>query len=156
MSKPTEGKVQRAMFSPLAERGYSYITPNVHLYGWESDVIALTGSGYVVEYEIKLSRGDFARDQHKARHQALRARVGKETERSGKVPSRFFYATPPGLVSEEDLPQYAGLTYVTPQEIDRQVEAPRLTNSKARKSHRTTLGKSLMWGAWTKPPVGKR
>lgn len=157
MSRLTEGKVQRAMFRPLADRGYSHITPNVHLYGWESDVVAITSSGYVVEYEIKLSRSDFERDRRKSRHNTLEAHYKRRKgERSGSVPARFFYATPPGLVRPSDLPDYAGLTFVTPGNLEREESAPRLTKSKARKSHRTTLAKSLMWGAWNKVPVGKR
>jgi hypothetical protein len=154
---PTEGKVQRAMFKPLADRGYSHVTPNVHLYGWESDVVAITSSGYLVEYEIKLSRSDFQRDRRKSRHAALmKCYKGSKGKRSGSVPSRFLYATTPGLVSPNDLPEYAGLTYVSPDGLDKQESAPRLTKSKARKSHRTTLAKSLMWDAWLKGPVGTR
>lgn len=155
--KPTEGKVQRAMFKPLADRGYSHVTPNVHLYGWESDVVAITSSGYLVEYEIKLSQSDFQRDRRKSRHAALLAHYkGSKGERSGSVPARFFYATPPGLVGPQDLPEYAGLTYVTPDGLEKKESAPRLTKSKARKSHRTTLAKSLMWDAWNKGPIGTR
>jgi len=158
MSSPTEGKVQRAMFKPLADRGYSHITPNVHLFGWESDIIALTGAGYVVEYEIKISRGDYRRDREKKRHRILLSHVKTADGgmRSAKFPCRFFYACPPGLISEDSLPPYAGLVYVTPSGIKRQSDAPRLNKSKARKSHRTTLSKSLMWDAWNKAPVGKR
>lgn len=156
MSRPSEKKVQHVLFRPLADRGYSYITPNVHLYEWESDLIALTSSGYVVEYEIKLSRSDFRRDRSKDRHALLLSHFRSERERSGSVPSRFFYATTPGLVGADDLPEYAGLTYVSPNGIERQEEAPRLTTSKARDRHKESLAKSLMWDAWTKFPVLRR
>jgi hypothetical protein len=158
MSKPTESKLQRAMFAPLADRGYSHITPNVHLFGWESDLVGLTGSGYVVEYEIKISRSDYRRDQEKKRHRMLLSHTSTAgaNMRTAKFPCRFFYACPPGLIAEDTLPRYAGLVYVTPSGIDRQTNAPRLTKTKARKSQRTTLAKSLMWDAWTKRPVSKR
>lgn len=151
---PTEKQVQFALFRPLADRGYSHITPNVHLFEWESDVLAITSSGYLVEYEVKCSRSDFVADKRKKRHTLLlsHARTMKG-QRSGSVPCRFFYATPPGLVSEGDLPEYAGLTYVTPKGVDRQADAPRLTKSKARPRHRERLAKSLMWGAWQKPAI---
>jgi len=158
MSKPTESKLQRAMFAPLADRGYSHITPNVHLFGWESDMVALTGSGYIVEYEIKISRSDFRRDLSKERHTELLSHVlsADTVPRTATVPSRFFYACPPGVIPEAKLPKYAGLIYVTPSGMDGEVSAPRMTKTKARKSQRTTLAKSLMWDAWTKRPVGKR
>jgi hypothetical protein len=158
MSKPTESKIQRAMFRPLADRGYSHLTPNVHLFGWESDVIGITSSGYVVEWEIKISRADFRRDFSKKRHSDLLSTVLSEgpLQRTASVPSRFFYACPPGVIAEEEVPEYAGLAYVRPSGLGRETTAPRMTRSKARKSQRTALAKSLMWDAWTKRPIGTR
>lgn len=48
-------------------------------------------------YEIKISRADFRRDSH-----------GKQRE-ARLFSDRFYYVTPPGLLSAEEIPDWAGL-----------------------------------------------
>lgn len=49
------------------------IIPNLYLYQWESDMISVTKSGYVHEYEIKISKKDFYADfLKKEKHQVLK------------------------------------------------------------------------------------
>lgn len=48
-------------------------------------------------YEIKVSRGDYRRDTH-------------EKQREARLFSdRFYYATPPGLIAPDEVPDWAGL-----------------------------------------------
>lgn len=151
---PTETQLQVALFSVLADRGYSYVTPNVHLFAWESDLLALTPSDYITEYEVKRTRSDFNKDRTKERHRLLLEQQASTNEHSGSVPARFFYATPPCLVDADDVPPYAGLVYVTPNGTREIASAPRLTKSKARARHKTKLAKSLMWDAWAGKKTG--
>lgn len=81
-------------------------------FGWmygEADVIAVTKSDLLVEYEIKLSKSDFKAD-FKKRAKHLRY-SGIKHRRKGwlGIPNRFYYVTTPGLLELSDIPEYAGL-----------------------------------------------
>ena len=106
-----------------------YIIRNLYVFdkSWESDYLALTKSGYLYEGEVKISRSDFKADMKKKRkHQILEGTyqpkevdvwekgkyVGKEPEKVIK-PHYFFYAVPEGLIQPEEVPEYAGLVYMT-------------------------------------------
>lgn len=47
-----------------------------------------------------------------------------------KVPNRFFYAVPEGLITKEEVPAYAGLLYVTPKGVVQIKAAPLLHSVK--------------------------
>jgi len=47
---------------------HEWITPNAHLYAWESDLLTVTQQGHVCEVEIKISRSDLRNDLLKAKH----------------------------------------------------------------------------------------
>jgi hypothetical protein len=47
---------------------HEWITPNAHLYAWESDLLTVTPQGHVCEVEIKISRNDLRNDLLKAKH----------------------------------------------------------------------------------------
>lgn len=74
---------------------------------WECDVLSLNRSGYLVEFEVKVSRADFLNDRKKTRfwHYDKLASIHN-------TPNRFFYAVPPGLINSSELPWFAGLVYV--------------------------------------------
>ena len=82
---------------------------------WESDYLALTKSGYLYEGEVKVSRSDFKADFKKEqKHTLLRETYEKIEGLEGKLrPHYFFYAVPEGLIQEEEVPEYAGLIYMT-------------------------------------------
>lgn len=81
---------------------------------WESDYLALTKSGYLYEGEVKVSRSDFKADFKKEqKHTLLRESYEKLEGLEGKLrPHYFFYAVPEGLVSEDEVPEYAGLIHM--------------------------------------------
>lgn len=99
---------------------------------WEADLFALTKAGFSVEYEIKLSRSDFAADAKKARsryrafgtedrHQGWRREHRNKHEelasRGKGCPSRFFFVTPQGLLDGLALPDWAGHIEVEPRAV---------------------------------------
>lgn len=47
---------------------HEWITPNAHLFAWESDLLTVTPEGHVCEVEIKISRNDLKQDLLKAKH----------------------------------------------------------------------------------------
>lgn len=81
---------------------------NMYVFGWESDVIILTKSGYWYEIEIKISRADFRNDQkHKSQKLNLMADEGTLNK-----PNYFYYAVPEGMISPDEVPPFAGLIYM--------------------------------------------
>lgn len=86
-----------------------YILKNLYVFGWESDLLFLSTSGIWTEIEIKVSRADFLAD---LRNKTEKHEILKDTQNRMK-PNRFFYAVPEGLVQPEEVPEYAGLIWVT-------------------------------------------
>lgn len=68
----------------------------------DADFVAVTMSGVVIEYEVKISRSDFCRDKHKLRHEIYTG------ARPGFMPNRFFYVTAPDIITAGCLPDFAG------------------------------------------------
>lgn len=77
----------------------------------ESDVIAISGSEVVKEFEIKISRSDFKADfKKKRKHDRLQ---NPSKYRTQCIPNKFYYVCPEGLIKPEEVPEYAGLIYVS-------------------------------------------
>jgi hypothetical protein len=82
--------------------------PNVFYFYWESDVLMITRSRCIHEYEIKLTMSDFRADFKKTyRHFCMK-------ERTAKYPAHFWYVCPPDVIPVDEVPEYAGLAYVVP------------------------------------------
>lgn len=162
----TEKEISDALIEDLAERQYPiYLT---HFSGrgfFEADVFAINKTGYMTEYEIKISRGDFFADlKHKDyKHRNLRdinaVSVYDEWKNGNKtggtvehinIPNRFYYACPVGLIKKEEVPEYAGLVYVDGEKIIEIKPANLLhkTKADARTYARvaTMLSERLVWG----------
>ena len=100
---------QQLRYNFLSPSSVKYFTENLNVYDWESDVLKITRSGYAYEFEIKISRGDFKNDfKHKKKKHLLL----ENKENSSKMPNYFYYVVPEGLVTEDEVPEYAGLIYV--------------------------------------------
>lgn len=81
------------------------VFPNTYLNGNEADIFHVTKSGYLYEYEIKISRSDFFAEKKK---------IGKTDKlNDGKRCNFFYYLVPEGLIHPEEVPEYAGLEYIT-------------------------------------------
>lgn len=88
------------------------LIPNVFplSYGYECDLMEITKAALWHEYEIKVSRQDFFNDFKKG--SGLHGQdPGRKHRRisEGKGPNYFWYVTPRGLITTEELPSYAGL-----------------------------------------------
>lgn len=113
---------------------HEWITPNAHLFAWESDLLTVTPEGHVCEVEIKISRNDLKQDLLKPKHSqglllngsfptkpagvGLTAAEAHEAarERAGATacrrPNYFCFAMPCQLLRNGPqlrLPPYAGL-----------------------------------------------
>lgn len=95
--------------------GPKYIMNNLHVYNWESDYLAITTSLYAYEIEVKISHSDFIADFKKtSKHLVLSGSSNKRGVPDYKrgCPNYFWYACPPGIIQENEVPLYAGLIYV--------------------------------------------
>lgn len=106
------------------------IASNIIYFQWESDFVYLTKTGYLNEYEIKISRGDYKADFKKVdKHELLKSRkvpIYPATWRQGYgynpedepryvyrnyIPNYFWYVCPWNMIKENETPPYAGLIY---------------------------------------------
>ena len=85
-----------------------YKLDNLYVFGWESDCLLLTRSGYWYEFEVKISKADFKNDfkNKKEKHSIL------SSEEETKKPNFFYYVVPEDLIAPDDVPEYAGLIYI--------------------------------------------
>lgn len=110
---------------------------------WECDLLAITKSDFMVEFEIKLSKSDFKRDVLKNKTEydrVLRKDVVTENkhnllhEKSSKGPSRFYYVVPEGMFQLDEIPEFAGLLEIRKDKralfLNEKKTAPRLNSEK--------------------------
>ena len=98
-----------------------YIVENLYVFGWESDQLIKTRSGYWYEIECKISLADFKNDfTHKRqKHELLKAKNEKHPLtfvcREHRRPNYFYYCVPWYLSGKVYplLPDYAGLIVLT-------------------------------------------
>lgn len=140
----TEAEIQNALYYETLRKRHRLAVPNVHVLGWESDMVSVTKHDLLVEYEIKCSRSDFHADRKKIRHRILDGGVISDLERGAAY---FYYVTPRDLVTAAEVPWYAGLIYSHPvmQIVKR---APKLHDQKLRDSQRRWLERSLTARYW--------
>jgi len=110
----SEREVQLALFWWLQDRGRTLIMPNFTPNGWqECDMFSLTTSLFFHEIEVKVSRADFRSEFNSKRYKHMVLRGDKALSRGQRSPPRTFsFACPYGLLSESDVPEYAGLIWV--------------------------------------------
>jgi len=122
--------IEAAMCMHLYEKQHSPITTRFTGMGLqECDVISISKSGYIYEHEIKTSRADFKKDFIKEKHTNMINENCTKTVRGELVyllPNYFSFLTPFGLVSAEEVPEYAGLSYIGDDGSITQVKKPKL------------------------------
>lgn len=101
---------------------------NVYFFGKlnqvESDIVAITKSGYAYEYEVKVSRADFLADRRKKKWITYR-------HQKNHAPKYFYYLLPEGLIKEDEVPHFAGIIEchnIHGQIIFKEVKKPEILN----------------------------
>lgn len=106
-----------------------YRVSNVYFFGGgygETDFLVVQKSGLIFDIEIKISRSDFFADfKKKIKHDKL----SKPQDGTDK-PNKFYYAVPKGLVTVNEIPEYAGLLYIDGNHIYEAKPAPILHKNK--------------------------
>ena len=96
----------------LTPNAKKYEMENLFVFGWESDYLCITKSDLIYECEIKISRSDFHNDfKHKRKKHLLLE--SQDAQADNKKPDYFYYVVPEGMITEEEVPEYAGLIYVS-------------------------------------------
>lgn len=107
--------IESAICMYLYEKGHSPITTHFTGMGLsECDVISISKSDYIYEYEVKISKSDFKRDFIKEKHSFMlneKSTYKRKGEILYRIPNYFYFVTPTELISIEDIPEYAGLIY---------------------------------------------
>lgn len=168
-----EAKIQALLMRyAMEERSHNIAIPNVTMvYSWEADLISVTESWLVHEFEIKISKSDYLADRKKLeKHEALfeqwrRPGKGEAEDESDEPPTKTLPSLFPGIsfrVRREvpnyfwyvtwgfevtDLPAYAGWLAIEPDAkrspIRLKSDAPRLHGRKLRESSREKLARWL-------------
>lgn len=131
-------QVQEKIGSLFHNHDHHFLNRFIFGHDWESDFFSVTKTGYCYEVEVKVSKSDYKADFEKFKHTLFEGRNEKEVIKEAKykyskrwkkevriapekkvnpkktkMPNRFFFACPEGLISVDDVPEYAGLIYVT-------------------------------------------
>lgn len=94
----------------LRDKTQNRVYPNLYLGKWEADILEITKSGYLYEFEVKISRKDFKIDAEKVESYGKRRRK-YDVLKAGERVNYFSYIVPDGLISPEEVPEWAGLIY---------------------------------------------
>lgn len=136
------------------------IFPNIFYKDYECDILKLTKSGLLYEYEVKISRNDFKNDKLKKKryvnengHWIFNKETKHDEISAGKRINYFSYVVPMDLIGVDDIPEWCGLIYVGENIIDgrsylflRTVKKPkRLTSSKITLDETLFLYKSIYY-----------
>lgn len=110
MIKMTAKQIEQALGKDRITSGDKIVCCNVNfVLKGQQDLLAVTSTGLVVEYEIKVTRSDFFRDKVKGKDQYFKM-VDIVPDR---IPNKFYYVVPIGLVEVDEVPDWAGLIYIT-------------------------------------------
>ena len=108
--------IEAALVMYLYEKKHSPISSKVKISGLqECDVISVSKSDYIYEYEIKISRQDFKKDFIKEKHNHIlneKFTYMRTGEQLFRVCNYFNYVVPKDLISLDEVPDYAGLIYI--------------------------------------------
>jgi hypothetical protein len=114
----TEQDIQNFLFVHLGwKKKHQLIINNIHLYEWESDLLSVTGAGFVHEYEIKRTAADFRADfKKKCKHWWLGNEQLNDVKLNSVIskPNYFWYVACGFEPAREDIPEYAGLIVLRP------------------------------------------
>lgn len=122
--------IESGLVMYLYEKSHSPITTRFTGMGLqECDVISVSKSNYIYEYEIKISRQDFKKDFLKEKHNHIlneKFTYIRKGQQLWRVCNYFSYVVPKDLVTVEEVPDYAGLIYINEDFTFEIVKKPKL------------------------------
>ncbi|MCK9446292.1 hypothetical protein M0Q50_05310 [bacterium] len=107
--------IDSALIMYLYEKQYPIISSHCSIdMLQESDILAISKSDYIYEFEVKISKADYKKDFIKEKHNNIINENATEIikgEMTYILPNYFNYVVPANLITIDDLPEYAGLIY---------------------------------------------
>jgi hypothetical protein len=95
------------------DKNSTKVFPNIFIDRYECDLLELTKSGYLYEYEVKISKSDFKADAKKATFKSTKY----DELKTGNRVNYFYYIVPKDLINVEDVPYFAGLIYASKTQV---------------------------------------
>jgi len=162
----TEKQIQQLLTNDFCiKKTHDIAVPNITtVHGfWESDLLSMTKSGLLHEFEIKTTRSDWAKEKRAIeglsedshckvrRCTALNKQLNEKVD-MGTSPNYFWLCAPSGIVREEEIPPYSGLIEV--YEFRKRVRirikknAPRLHTGKASDKVMLSMMRSMNYKFW--------
>jgi len=135
--------IQSYINDVLRNKPQTKVFPNTYIGSWECDIVELTKSGYLYEYEVKITRADFKADAKKQRSGNKEIdgvwqpckHVKYDILQSGSRVNYFYYIVPKDLISVDEVPEFAGLIYIDTSYVNPYFKvvkvAPKLSKEKA-------------------------
>ena len=142
MNRVTEAHIQAVLMKwVMVEKNHNCFIPNSNeFFFWEADLISVTKSGLVHEFEVKLNIYDFRADAKKQKH----AWIGQDYN----SPAYFWYVT---YDFEIEPPEKSGWILITQDDspfgwkLEVKKEAPRLNNWKPDQRRTEQIARLLSW-----------
>jgi len=103
---------------------HSPVCENISVGFAEMDLMSVSKSHLLYEFEIKISKSDFKADFKKFKHLNMLNNI------THKIPNYFAFVCPDGVIPIEDVPKYAGLWYYKDNALKEIIKAPRLHSNK--------------------------
>lgn len=128
MADKLKDLMQDQLIDWLADGDHDFCIPNYRIMQYEADVLYFTEDRDIYEYEIKTTRTDLFADFKK---QAKGRNATKHTDMLNcKHVNKFFFVTPPNLVSLDEIPQHIGLVHYCGNGVFEQVRDAVYFNAK--------------------------
>jgi len=122
--------IDSALIMYLYEKQYPIISSHCTIDRLqETDIIAISKSDYIYEFEVKISKADFKKDFIKEKHiNIINENATKiiKDETSFILPNYFNYVVPANLLTIDEVPEYAGLIYFNEDLSFDVIKKPRL------------------------------
>ena len=125
-----EKDIQKILMKWLLDKKHIFVLPNnKSVFSWEADMLSVTGSGMIHEYEIKTSLRDYEQDFSGSRKKQVKHDILANFPH--RAPNRFWFCTY-GFELESWVPFYAGVIRVESNgNIQELKKAPLLHNTTA-------------------------
>lgn len=126
----TEKDIQKVLMTDILEKG-NVCAPNIKYYQkYETDLLGISKSSLITEFEIKRSAKDYEADFTKGRKGRWPTNKHRDIAK-GKLSNYFYFVCQPYVINLPDIPEHAGLIYITDAGIEIQKRAPKLHSKKA-------------------------
>lgn len=175
MTELSEQKVQKKLSRKLIKKSHKCVVPNPTFFGAESDLVSVTKSDFVIEYEIKTSRqnfrsemrayemvgGSYGKDAEyksyswskRKKHRWMKKKSEGKHSGSISVPNRFYLVCPKGMVEESEIPDLWGLYEIRSGDdylsVLKDKQAKKIHSEKADKSMMEDIAHILSFRLWT-------